>query len=62
MFVRRVLLAGVATMVLGALVAALAFGQEVVPIKITAKARVTPNKAGTPSHPQGVRISVDARI
>ena len=62
MSVRRVLLAGVATMVMGALVAALAFGQEVVPIKITAKARVTPNKAGTPSHPQGVRISVDARI
>jgi hypothetical protein len=49
-------------MVMGALVAALAFGQEVVPIKITAKARVTPNKAGTPSHPQGVKISVDARI
>jgi hypothetical protein len=37
-------------------VAALAFGQEIVPIKITAKVEVTPNKAGTPAHPQGVKI------
>lgn len=62
MSARRVLFAGVATTVIGMLVAALAFGQEIVPIKITAKATVTPNKAGTPSHPQGVRIGVDARI
>ena len=31
-------------------VAALAFGQDVVPIKVTAVVKVTPNKAGTPSH------------
>jgi hypothetical protein len=41
-------------------VAALAFGQDVVPIKITAVVKVTPNKAGTPKHPQGV--VVDTRI
>ncbi|MCW2992923.1 MAG: hypothetical protein JWQ18_418 [Conexibacter sp.] len=41
-------------------VAALAFGQDVVPIKIAAKVKVTPDKAGTPAHPQGVRV--DARI
>jgi hypothetical protein len=62
MSARRVLLAGIATPVIGMLVAALAFGQDVVPIRITAKATVTPNKAGTPAHPQGVRIGVDARI
>jgi hypothetical protein len=41
-------------------VAALAFGQDVVPISITAKVTVTPNKAGTPKHPQGV--VVDTRV
>ena len=41
-------------------VAALAFGQDVVPIKISAVVKVTPNKAGTPKHPQGVRI--DTRV
>jgi hypothetical protein len=41
-------------------VAALAFGQDVVPISITAKVKVTPNKAGTPKHPQGV--VVDTRV
>jgi hypothetical protein len=43
--------------------AAFAFGQgDVVPIKISAKVKVTPNKAGTPSHPQGVKIDVRANI
>jgi hypothetical protein len=41
-------------------VAALAFGQDVVPISITAKVKVTPNKAGTAKHPQGV--VVDTRV
>jgi hypothetical protein len=41
---------------------ALALAQEVVPIQITAKAKVTPNKAGTPSHPQGVKLDVKTDI
>jgi hypothetical protein len=43
-------------------VAALAFGQDIVPIKVTAVVKVTPNKAGTPSHPQGVHVDVRAKI
>lgn len=42
--------------------AAVAFGQEIVPIKIHADVKVTPNKAGTPRHPQGVKISAHATI
>ncbi len=43
-------------------VAALAFGQDIVPIKWTATVNVTPNKAGTPSHPRGVVVDVRAKI
>jgi hypothetical protein len=43
-------------------VAALAFGQDVVPVKVSAIVKVTPNKAGTPSHPQGVIVDVRAKI
>ncbi|WCB92203.1 hypothetical protein DSM104299_00893 [Baekduia alba] len=43
--------------------AAIAFGQgDIVPIKISATVKVTPNKAGTPRHPQGVRIDARANI
>jgi hypothetical protein len=43
--------------------AALAFGQgDIVPIKISATVKVTPNKAGTARHPQGVRIDARANI
>jgi hypothetical protein len=42
--------------------AAYALAQEIVPIKISADVTVTPNKAGTPAHPQGVRIDVRSRI
>jgi hypothetical protein len=59
--VRRAL-AGLVAAVAVLAVAALAFGQDVVPIKISAIVKVTPNKAGTPAHPQGVRIDVQARI
>jgi hypothetical protein len=49
--------------VAGGLLAALAFGQDdVVPIRITVTTKVTPNRAGTPKHPQGIRIDVRARI
>ena len=51
----------VALAVAGAL-ATFAFGQDVVPIKITATVKVTPNKAGTPRHPQGVKIDARANI
>ena len=43
-------------------VAALAFGQDIVPIKVSAVVKVTPNKAGTPAHPQGVHVDVRAKI
>ena len=43
-------------------IAALAFGQDVVPIKVSAIVKVTPNKAGTPAHPQGVKVDVRATI
>ena len=43
-------------------VAALAFGQDVVPIKVNVVVKVTPNKAGTPSHPQGVKVDVRGTI
>ncbi len=41
---------------------ALAFGQDLVPIKITSVTKVTPNKAGTPKHPQGINIDVKSTI
>ena len=43
-------------------VAALAFAQDVVPIKVTAIVKVTPNKAGTPRHPQGIMVDVRAKF
>ncbi|MET0604722.1 MAG: hypothetical protein ABW167_22270 [Baekduia sp.] len=39
--------------------AAVALGQDVVPIQISATVTVTPDKAGTPSHPRSIRV--DAR-
>jgi hypothetical protein len=61
---RRVVVGGVAALVcaLGALLAALAFAQDEVPITITVTTKVTPNRAGTPKHPQGIRIDVRAKI
>ncbi|MES1193829.1 MAG: hypothetical protein ABUM26_05845 [Solirubrobacterales bacterium] len=55
---------GIAVLAAAALfgVAALAFGQDVVPIKWTASVKVTPNKAGTPSHPRNVVVDLRARI
>lgn len=41
---------------------ALAIAQDIVPIKITANVTVTPDRAGTPKHPQGVRIDVRSAI
>jgi hypothetical protein len=44
---------------LGVLViAAVAFAQSSPPITITVHPKVIPNKAGTPAHPQGVKIDV----
>jgi hypothetical protein len=55
---------GIAVLAAAALlgVAALAFGQGVVPIKVSAIVKVTPNKAGTPAHPQPVKVEVRATI
>jgi hypothetical protein len=39
-----------------------ALADDPIPITITAVAKVTPNKAGTPRHPQGVKIDVRAKI
>jgi hypothetical protein len=41
--------------------AAVALGQDDA-IRITVTAKVTPNKAGTPAHPQGVRVDVKGTI
>ena len=55
---------GIAVLAAAALwvVVALAFGQEIVPIKVKVIAKVTPNKAGTPSHPQGIKLDVRGTI
>jgi hypothetical protein len=42
--------------------AAVALGQEAVPIRIAATVRVTPDQAGTSRHPQGVRIDVGGTV
>lgn len=42
--------------------AAVALAQDAVPIRLSAHVTVTPNKAGTPRHPQGVRIRADAKV
>jgi hypothetical protein len=47
-----------AALAAGAL-AAVALGQDVIPIRIAATVKVTPDKSGTPRHPRGIRI--DAR-
>jgi hypothetical protein len=52
-----------ALVVVGApLCAAVALAQDVVPIKISAVVKVTPDKAGTPSHPQGVTIDITGKV
>jgi hypothetical protein len=43
-------------------VVTLAFGQDVVPIKVSAVVKVMPNKAGTPKHPQPIKVDVRAKI
>ncbi len=43
-------------------VAAVAFGQDVVPIQVVATVKVTPDKAGTPSHPRGIQIDTRGTI
>ncbi|HEY6757967.1 MAG TPA: hypothetical protein VI318_00695 [Baekduia sp.] len=54
----------VAALALAGALSALALGQgpDVVPIRISATAKVTPDRAGTPSHPQGVKVDVKANI
>lgn len=42
--------------------AAVALGQEGGPTKMTATVTVQPSKAGTPSHPQGIRIKAHGTI
>jgi hypothetical protein len=42
--------------------AALARADDVVPIRIATHATVTPNKAGTPRHPRGVKVDVTSTI
>lgn len=50
-------------LLLASLVAAgVALAQDIVPIKIAAHVTVSPNKAGTPAHPQGVKIDVRATV
>lgn len=42
--------------------AAVALADDPVPIHISAHVTVSPNKAGTPRHPQGVRVHADAKV
>lgn len=58
---KRVLVAIGVALATGGLVA-IAFGQTVVPMQITATVKVTPDKAGTPSHPRGIEIDARATI
>jgi hypothetical protein len=46
----------------GAVWAAVALAQDFIPIKISAVVKVTPNKAGTPSHPQGIVLDVTGKV
>lgn len=57
---RRWVATGVTVAAAGTL-AAVAFGQDD-DIRITVTAKVTPNKAGTPAHPQGVKVDVKGTI
>jgi hypothetical protein len=43
-------------------VPALAQDPELTPIKVEVKAKVTPKKVGTPAHPQGVKVTLDAKL
>lgn len=58
---KRVVLALGAALAAGVL-AAVALGQEGGPIQMTVTLKVTPSKAGTPSHPQGVRIVARGKV
>jgi hypothetical protein len=57
--VRVLLLLGV---VAALVCAAVALAQDTIPIKISAVVKVTPNKAGTPSHPQGIVLDVTGKV
>lgn len=59
---RRPLVLAALVAVTALVTAAIAFGQDLVPIKITSVTKVTPNKAGTPKHPQGINIDVKSTI
>jgi hypothetical protein len=43
-------------------VAVPAFAQDLAPIEAEIHAKVTPNKVGTPKHPQPVKVTVDASL
>lgn len=58
----RVPYAVAAAVLLAILGGSLAFAQGTSPIRIEVEATVTPNKAGTPARPQGVKIDVHAKI
>jgi hypothetical protein len=59
---RRPLLLAALVAVTALVTATIAFGQDVVDIKISSVTKVTPNKAGTPKHPQGINIDVKTKI
>ncbi|WP_445152415.1 hypothetical protein [Baekduia sp. Peel2402] len=53
--------AAVVTAAAAGTISAVAMGQSD-DIRITVTAKVTPNKAGTPAHPQGVKVDVKGKI
>jgi hypothetical protein len=53
---------GLGAVLAAAVLAAVALGQGGGPSQMTARVTVTPNKAGTPSHPRGVRIDAHGTL
>lgn len=58
---RKLLALGAALAAAAGALVAVALGQDL-PIKLTATVHVTPDKAGTPRHPQGVKVDVRGTI
>lgn len=56
------LLLGYAVVVGAAVVVVPALAQDQSPIRIESRATATPSKAGTPAHPQGMRLRATARL
>jgi len=59
---RKLLVPGISMLAVTAALAVPSVAQSPVQTTFTVEARVVPNKAGTPAHPQGVKIKASARF